>query len=87
MMLPPTINIPTEDGTILTLIYSYDFSVTQAVMWYVEVNYSSETVGNINKIESFMKDVDPETSRGYINSTSINHNMKLKIFFLFSFFY
>jgi|TARA_R110000851_G_scaffold309336_1_gene468749 hypothetical protein len=64
---PPTINIPTEDGTILTLIYSYDFSeVTpeSCDVWYVEVDYSSETVGKINKIESFMKDVDPETSRG-----------------------
>jgi hypothetical protein len=55
---PPTINIPTEDGTILTLIYSYDFSVKPSNdVWYVE-DYSSETVGNINKIESFMKDCE-----------------------------
>jgi hypothetical protein len=64
---PPTIKMPTEEGTILKLNYSYDFSeVTpeSCDVWYVEVDYSSETVGNINKIESFMKDVDPETSRG-----------------------
>jgi hypothetical protein len=34
---PPTINIPTEDGTILTLIYSYDFSGNRSCdVWYVK---------------------------------------------------
>ena len=65
--VPPTIIMPTEDGTVLTMNYSYNFSeVTpeSCDVWYVEVDYSSDNVANINKIESFMIDIDPETSRG-----------------------
>jgi hypothetical protein len=61
---PPTINIPTEDGTILTLIYSYDFSGNPRKLCMVRRGEGSETVGNINKIRIFHEDVDPETSRG-----------------------
>jgi hypothetical protein len=64
---PPTVEIPTESGTTLTMKYDYDFSeVTpeSCDVWYVEVDYTSDTVGDINKIESFMINLDPVASRG-----------------------
>jgi len=63
----PIIETPTENGTVLTMNYDYDFSeVTPETcdVWYVEVDYTSDTVGDITKIESFMVNLDPETSRG-----------------------
>lgn len=63
----PIIETPTEKGTVLTMNYDYDFSeVTPETcdVWYVEVDYTSDTVGDITKIESFMINLDPETSRG-----------------------
>lgn len=63
----PIVETPTEKGTVLTMNYDYDFSeVTPETcdVWYVEVDYTSDTVGDINKIESFMVNLDPETSRG-----------------------
>ena len=47
--------------------YDYDFSeVTPETcdVWYVEVDYTSDTVGNITTIMSYMINLDPETSRG-----------------------
>ena len=63
----PIIETPTENGTVLTMNYDYDFSeVTPETcdVWYVEVDYTSDTVADITKIESFMINLDPETSRG-----------------------
>ncbi|WP_268848944.1 hypothetical protein [Flavobacterium aestivum] len=63
----PTVETPTEKGTVLTMKYDYNFSeVTPETcdVWYVEVDYTSDTVSDINKIESFMINLDPETSRG-----------------------
>jgi hypothetical protein len=71
---PPTVEIPTESGTTLTMYYDYNFSeVTpeSCDVWYVEVDYTSETVGYITTIESFLKDIDPETSRG--TTTEVEH--------------
>lgn len=65
--VPPIIETPTEKGSTLTMNYDYDFSeITPETcdVWYVEVDYTSDTVGHINKIESFMINLDPETSRG-----------------------
>jgi len=64
---PPTVEEPTEKGSTLTIKYDYNFSeeVPETCnIWYVEVDYTSDTVSHINKIESFMKNLDPETSRG-----------------------
>ena len=63
----PIVETPTENGTVLTMNYDYDFSEETPEtcdVWYVEVDYTSKTVGDITKIESFMINLDPETSRG-----------------------
>lgn len=63
----PVVEPPTEKGNVLTINYDYDFSMETPEtcdVWYVELDYTSPTVENINKIESFMINLDPETSRG-----------------------
>lgn len=47
--------------------YDYDFSeVTPETcdVYYIEVDYTSETVGDITNVMSYMVNLDPETSRG-----------------------
>lgn len=66
-VVAPTVQAPTESGNTLTMNYDYDFSeVTPETcdVYYVEVDYTSETVGDITNVESFMVNLDPETSRG-----------------------
>ena len=63
----PTVQTPTENGNVLTMNYDYNFSEATPEtcdVYYVEVDYTSDTVGNITEIESFMVNEDPETSRG-----------------------
>ncbi|OOG76579.1 hypothetical protein [Flavobacterium sp. A45] len=63
----PLVETPKEKGNILTINYDYDFSMETPEtcdVWYVELDYTSPTVENITKIESFMINLDPETSRG-----------------------
>lgn len=65
--VPPIVQTPTESGNTLSINYDYDFSeVTPETcdVYYIEVDYTSETVENITTIESFMVNLDPETSRG-----------------------
>lgn len=66
-VVAPTIQTPTESGNTLTMNYDYDFSeVTPETcdVYYVEVDYTSETVGDITNVMSYMVNLDPETSRG-----------------------
>jgi len=63
----PIVETPTERDSTLTMNYDYNFSEETPEtcnVWYVEVDYTSDTVSHINKIESFMINLDPETSRG-----------------------
>ncbi|MBW4359741.1 hypothetical protein [Flavobacterium taihuense] len=63
----PVVEPPVEKDGVLTINYDYDFSMETPEtcdVWYVELDYTSPTVGNITKIESFMVNLDPETSRG-----------------------
>lgn len=63
----PIVETPTENGTVLTMNYDYDFSEETPEtcdVWYVEVDYTSDTVANITTVESYMINLDPETSRG-----------------------
>ena len=63
----PIVQTPVEAGNTLTMNYDYNFSeVTPETcdVYYIEVDYTSETVGNITTVESFMINLDPETSRG-----------------------
>lgn len=66
-VVPPIVEEPTESGTTLTMNYDYDFSeVTPETcdVYYIEVDYTSDTVGDITNIMSYMVNLDPETSRG-----------------------
>lgn len=63
----PIVQTPVEAGNTLTMNYDYNFSeVTPETcdVYYIEVDYTSETVGNISEIVSFMINEDPEGSRG-----------------------
>jgi len=63
----PIVETPTENGTVLTMNYDYDFSEETPEtcdVWYVEVDYTSPTVGDIKTIMSYMINLDPEGSRG-----------------------
>jgi hypothetical protein len=63
----PTIESATEADGVLTIYYDYNFSEAtpeSCDVWYVELDYTSDTVGSITEIVSFLKDIDPETSRG-----------------------
>ena len=67
--IPPTVQTPIESGNVLTMNYDYNFSEATPEtcdVYYVEVDYTSDTVGNITEIESFMVNEDPETSRGTV---------------------
>jgi hypothetical protein len=63
----PVVEPPVEKDGVLTINYDYDFSMDTPEtcdVWYVELDYTSDTVQNITNIESFMVNLDPETSRG-----------------------
>jgi hypothetical protein len=63
----PLVETPTEKGNVLTINYDYDFSMETPEtcdVWYVELDYTSDTVGDITTIMSYMINLDPETSRG-----------------------
>lgn len=63
----PLVETPVEKDGVLTINYDYDFSIETPEtcdVWYVELDYTSETVKNITTIKSYMVNLDPETSRG-----------------------
>ncbi len=63
----PTVQTPIEFGNVLTMNYDYNFSEETPEtcdVYYIEVDYISDTVANITEIKSFMINLDPEGSRG-----------------------
>ena len=65
--IPPTVQTPIESGNVLTMNYDYNFSEETPEtcdVYYIEVDYISDTVANITEIKSFMINLDPEGSRG-----------------------
>ncbi|WP_300978474.1 hypothetical protein [Flavobacterium sp.] len=63
----PTVQTPIESGNVLTMNYDYNFSEEtpeSCDVYYIEVDYTSETVASITTIMSYMIDLDPEASRG-----------------------
>lgn len=63
----PTVEEPTELDDTLQVYFDYDFSEEtpeSCDVWYVELDYTSDTVSNITEVVSYLKDLDPETSRG-----------------------
>lgn len=62
----PTVEEPTELDNTLQMYFDYDFSEEtpeSCNVWYVEVDYTSETVGDLIEVVSYLKDLDPETSK------------------------
>lgn len=69
----PIVQIPVEDNNSLQLYFDYNFSETtpeSCDVWYLELDYTSQTVANITAIVSYLKDLDPETSRGTTTGVS-----------------
>mgnify|MGYP003467420191 FL=1 len=63
----PTVQTPIESGNVLTMNYDYNFSEETPEtcdVYYIEVDYISDTVANITEIKSSMINLDPEGSRG-----------------------
>jgi hypothetical protein len=63
----PFVEPPVEKDGVLTINYDYNFSMDTPEtcdVWYVELDYTSPTVGDIKTIMSYMVNLDPETSRG-----------------------
>lgn len=63
----PFVEPPVEKDGVLTINYDYDFSMETPEtcdVWYVELDYTSPTVGDIKTIMSYMINLDPEGSRG-----------------------
>lgn len=61
-------------GGSLQLYFDYDFSEEAPKsldVWYIELDYTSEGVGYISTVTSYLRDVDPETSRGTV--TDVGH--------------
>lgn len=61
----PVVEEPTELDNTLQLYFDYDFSEEtpeSCNVWYIEVDYTSETVGDLIEVVSYLKDLDPETS-------------------------
>lgn len=53
----------------LQMYFDYNYKEETPVslnVWYIELDYTSATVGEITSITSFLKDIDPETSRGTV---------------------
>lgn len=51
----------------LQLYFDYNYKEETPISlnaWYIELDFTSPTVGEITSITSFLKDIDPETSRG-----------------------
>ena len=62
----PTVEEPSELEDTLQIYFDYDFSEEtpeSCDVWYVELDYTSDTVKNITEVVSYLKDLDPETSR------------------------
>lgn len=73
--LNPIVEEPVELGTSLQMYFDYNFSEEtpeSCNVWYVEVDYTSETVGDLIEVVSYLKDLDPETSRGTVTGVKPN---------------
>lgn len=58
---------PNEEINILTLILNYTFkeeTPTSFSCFYVELDYTSDTVKNITEVFTQLQNLDPKTSRG-----------------------
>lgn len=63
----PSVGIFTEVKDTIEIYFDYDYddqSPETYDVWYVEIEYASDTLKDVTKIISYLRDLDPETSRG-----------------------
>jgi hypothetical protein len=63
----PIVSVPTLKGTTLEIYFDYDYTEDTPEtcdVWYVEINYYSTDVTQIETVIAYLRNVDPETSRG-----------------------
>ncbi len=66
-----------ENGNVLEIALNYNYkdeTPTTFSCFYVELNYSSETVKNITEVCSHLIDTDPKTSRGTYTNVATNNS-------------
>ena len=69
----PFVQTPDEVQNSLQIYFDYNFSEEtpeSCNVWYVEIDYTSETVATITDVVSYLKDIDPETSRETVTGVS-----------------
>ncbi|QSW90874.1 MULTISPECIES: hypothetical protein [Flavobacterium] len=63
----PLVGTITEHVDTVEIYFDYDWDESTPEtydVWYVEVDYSSDTIANVSRVISYLRDIDPETSRG-----------------------
>ncbi|KRD10983.1 hypothetical protein ASE21_04475 [Flavobacterium sp. Root901] len=63
----PVVGTVTEHLNTVEIYFDYDWDEETPDtydVWYIEIDYSSETVENITTVMSYLRNIDPETSRG-----------------------
>ena len=63
----PVVGTLTEHVNTVEIYFDYDWDEETPEtydVWYVEIDYTSDTVENITTVMSYLRDIDPETSRG-----------------------
>jgi hypothetical protein len=67
----PVVGTLTENDDTVEIYFDYDWDDETPEtydVWYVEIDYTSSTVDNIKQVISYLRDIDPETSRGTTTS-------------------
>ncbi|CAA9199274.1 hypothetical protein [Flavobacterium collinsii] len=63
----PAVRTLIENDTNIEIYFDYDWDESTPDtydVWYVEVDYISDTINNIKTVTSYLRNLDPETSRG-----------------------
>lgn len=74
----PTVVLQSEKENILNFVFDYDYCEVEPTsynIWYVEIDYTSDTVGNIDTVMTYLRDIDPKTSRGTV--TTVQQGKKI----------
>lgn len=64
----PIVSVPTlTDTTTLEIFFDYDYTEDTPEtcdVWYVEIDYYSTDAASVTEVITYLRNVDPETSRG-----------------------
>lgn len=67
--MDPYVEVVSEIEDTLNISINYNFKEEKPLeynCYYLEINYASETVSKVKKINSKLIDIDPKTSRGTV---------------------